>query len=239
VESAVVCPPAEAYSPCKCVETAFVREIYKPGTIYLQCYERNLSDLRLSDILDAFLTTPGVSPVGKLGLSFNQLTKVPKQIKLLPQVVAVDLKGNNISSIESGAFNFTTLQFLEMQKSQVVNIAPGAFQGNGKVSSIDLRNNNFTRFEANVFQSLLEKGHAQASNTPHLFMIIKNNPINCDCHLAWLIRDNRHLLKAVHFGQCSNGTTFEDLNANGFAHCSADCPAGSVFNPIKKQCDKS
>ena len=136
VESAVVCPPAEAYSPCKCVETAFVREIYKPGTIYLQCYERNLSDSRLSDILDAFLTTPGVSPVGKLGLSFNQLTKVPKQIKLLPQVVAVDLKGNNISSIESGAFNFTTLQFLEMQKSQVVNIAPGAFQGNISLLSI-------------------------------------------------------------------------------------------------------
>ena len=49
--------------------------------------------------------------------------------------------------------------------------------------------------------------------------MIKTDPINCDCHLAWLIRDNRHLLPGVIYGKCSNGTSFKDLDPNGFASC--------------------
>jgi hypothetical protein len=37
--------------------------------------------------------------------------------------------------------------------------------------------------------------------------------------LTWLIRDNRQLLPAVYGGICSNGTTFEDLDPNGYANC--------------------
>ena len=38
------------------------------------------------------------------------------------------------------------------------------------------------------------------------------------CHLAWLIRDNWHLLQAVAEGaQCSNETYFSTLN--GFDNC--------------------
>ena len=40
-----------------------------------------------------------------------------------------------------------------------------------------------------------------------------------DCHLAWLIRDNRKLLPSVEQGTCSNGTTFDQLDPNGFAEC--------------------
>ena len=39
------------------------------------------------------------------------------------------------------------------------------------------------------------------------------------CHLAWLIRDNRHLLQFVPFGTCSYGTQFEDLDPNRFTDC--------------------
>ena len=46
------------------------------------------------------------------------------------------------------------------------------------------------------------------------------DPINCaDCNLAWLIRDNRRLLKNVLYTTCSNGTRFEDLNPNGYRTC--------------------
>ena len=46
------------------------------------------------------------------------------------------------------------------------------------------------------------------------------DPIDCsDCHLAWLIRDNRNLISALIDGQCSNGTRFEDLDPNGLADC--------------------
>jgi len=44
------------------------------------------------------------------------------------------------------------------------------------------------------------------------------DPIDCEmdpCHLAWLIRDNRHLLSAIG-GQCSNGTLFDYLDPNAF-----------------------
>lgn len=48
------------------------------------------------------------------------------------------------------------------------------------------------------------------------------DPIDCTndlCHLSWLIRDNPTLLIAVYKGTCSNGTTFEQLNPDGFANC--------------------
>lgn len=41
----------------------------------------------------------------------------------------------------------------------------------------------------------------------------------CDCHLAWLIRDNSNLLKAVEGGACSNGTAFNQLNPDGYNDC--------------------
>ena len=40
-----------------------------------------------------------------------------------------------------------------------------------------------------------------------------------NCHLAWLIRDNRHFLPSIFGGQCSNGTTFEELIPSGFVDC--------------------
>ena len=48
------------------------------------------------------------------------------------------------------------------------------------------------------------------------------DPFDCVsdfCHLAWLIRDNPDLLKAVTGGRCINGTKFKQLDPNGFNHC--------------------
>ena len=60
------------------------------------------------------------------------------------------------------------------------------------------------------------------------FLIICDpDPIDCrDCHLTWLIRDNRHLLTKVYGGQCSNGTSFEELDPQGFA----DCPVSLILS---------
>ena len=55
-----------------------------------------------------------------------------------------------------------------------------------------------------------------------VFLLFKltTDPFDCsDCHLTWLIRDNRRLLPAVYKGTCSNGTRFEDLNPNGYENC--------------------
>ena len=158
--AAVVCPGPEAYSPCTCYEYG-----NQPGTIYLYCGEKNLNDSRASEILDAFLTTPGVSPLGNVCFSSNQLTRVPHQLHLFPQLDFVWLNDNNISTpIQSGAFNFNVkdapVKNLDLQRSQLTSIAPGAFQGVGYSASssrIALNDNNLKRFESTVFQSMLEK----------------------------------------------------------------------------------
>ena len=60
-----------------------------------------LNDSQVNYILDAFLTTPGVSQVGDLNLRFNQLTRVPTQTNLFNQLKRVDLEVKFITSIDS------------------------------------------------------------------------------------------------------------------------------------------
>jgi hypothetical protein len=48
------------------------------------------------------------------------------------------------------------------------------------------------------------------------------DPFDCAadlCHLAWLIRDNRKLLKVIDGATCSNGTAFEQLDSDSFQNC--------------------
>ena len=58
-----------------------------------------------------------------------------------------------------------------------------------------------------------------------LFNIIALNadPIYCEgdpCHhMIWLLRDNRHLLKQIHDGKCTNGNTFQEVEMQLFDHC--------------------
>jgi len=130
VNASVVCPPPAAYAPyCYCSEWS-----HKPGTINLDC-ARNaaINDTQMSDILDAFITTPGVSPVGYLFLVENQLTRVTSQINFFPQLETVDLQNNAITSADSGTFNFqdaaNPIKDLLFAWNGVKTIAPGAFQG--------------------------------------------------------------------------------------------------------------
>jgi hypothetical protein len=68
------------------------------------------------------------------------------------------------------------------------------------------------------------------------FQLINIDPIDCDCHLAWLIQHKPELLAVVDGGQCSNSTLFTDLNADAFADCPVfTCPAnidGNFPNPL-------
>ena len=53
---------------------------------------------------------------------------------------------------------------------------------------------------------------------------LNSDPFACGCDVAWLIRDNRHLLPAVRNGYCGNSSLFptrpfQNLDPNFFAEC--------------------
>ena len=123
-QAAVVCPPDDAYDPCECYEF-----IGKPGTITLDCVNRNLTDSRMSEILNAFLTNPNISPVAEIELTSNQLTRVPSQIRSFRQLENVFIVDNPIKSIEAGDFNITGNYPSLYIGGQLTTIAPGAFKG--------------------------------------------------------------------------------------------------------------
>ena len=125
VDAEVICPSnPEDYAPCNCYPN------YGDGTIYLDCYQKQLSDLRTGEILNLFLTTPNISLVGRLDLSGNQLTRVPDQIGLFNRLDSVYVDNNKIDAISSEAFNFSRLLYLlDFQHNSVSRIESGAFQG--------------------------------------------------------------------------------------------------------------
>ena len=97
VKSGVVCSPEADYTPCGCREYSKTPSIQK----HLNCQSKKLTDYQMSDILDAFLTTPGVSPVAFLSLEYGKLlTRVPSQVRLFNQLKWVFLNDNNITSID-------------------------------------------------------------------------------------------------------------------------------------------
>jgi len=100
------------------------------GTLILECSRCNLTDSEVSDILDAFLSTPGVSPLLILNLSGNQLTRVPSQMQLFTELVVIEFQNNAIPSIESGTFNSNDDNWsLYLDSNQLTTIAPSAFRG--------------------------------------------------------------------------------------------------------------
>lgn len=125
VQGAVTCPPDDAYAPCDCYEY-----IGKSETVTIDCQNQNLSDSKMSEILDVFLsTTNNISPVSEIDLTSNQLTRIPSQIRSFSQLVDVSLVDNPIKSIEAGDFNTTGHNPSIFIGNQLTTIAPGAFKG--------------------------------------------------------------------------------------------------------------
>ena len=100
--------------------------------VHLNCNNENLNDEETSRILDVFLNDNGVTypPIGALGLSENQLTKIPHQIPFFSELNDINLSSNNITAIPTGAVNFRrTLGRLFLGSNPLNNIEPSAFLG--------------------------------------------------------------------------------------------------------------
>jgi hypothetical protein len=121
---AVTCPAEDDYAPCGCTEES-------SGAIYVNCNTRSMTDSMASSVLQAFLNTPGVSPVFYLDFAYNHLTKVPDEFRLFDQIHNVNLRWNKIHSIPSKAFLFSKSfrNHLTLENNQISAIGAGAFQG--------------------------------------------------------------------------------------------------------------
>lgn len=122
----IVCPPKEAIAPCGCA-------LGWSGGIDLDCSDLYLGDAKISELLDIYLTTPGLDPLTSLYLSSNNLTYIPHQLKLFPKLEHMDIDDNNYRAIEKNSFNFqvSAKTRIELDDCRSIStIAPGAFRGN-------------------------------------------------------------------------------------------------------------
>ena len=126
INAEIICPPPESYAPCSCS----VDSTGNGTTVRVGCSFNFLGDVRVSEILDAFLTTPSVSPVSYLTLNWNLLTRVPLQISQFTHLETVLLDQNFIISLPKNAFNFTRPpRYLWLNNNRLNAIEAGAFQG--------------------------------------------------------------------------------------------------------------
>jgi len=91
---------------------------------------------------------------------------------------------------------------------------PNALHGDLKMRELDLSDNKLTKMEESAFRSILES-MARTNG----FLEIGDNPLACDCHMSWVVRDQRQLLQHVRNGQCADGELLENLDPKKFAKC--------------------
>ncbi|XP_057375601.2 slit homolog 3 protein-like [Daphnia carinata] len=202
-----------------------------PGLRILYLYDNDMNDLAVSNVLKA-LALSSLESLEELRLYNNRLTRIPAMISSFSKLSQLMMANNKIDLIVTRSLAFYgDVSYLHLGNNNIRTIEPSAF-GAHRFGLVYLHQNSLTHFESYVFQVMLE-GMVQAGyGSVSLFQ----NPIECDCHLAWLIYYKRNLLPVIDGGQCSNSTLFTDLNPDALSGCPVfTCPAnidGNFPNPL-------
>jgi len=229
----IICPDAKFIAPCTCNAYGANVVMHAPmkENIFaaMNCAYKELDDATVSGILHAYLSTPNASPLRYLALDNNKLTKIPEQIIYFTRLNYLLLNKNKIDSLTTGSLKFgDTLWHLGLAENPLFdNLQPGVFVpgGFGFGSSIHLNHVNITRFESAVFEPLLKQ--LEPYGYPTAYLNVAFNPFDCEsdpCHLGWLLRDQRQLLKVVLHARCSNGISFDKLTIPSQEECDAINP---------------
>lgn len=125
------CPTApNDYWPCQCnINKTKVGE-----TNHLDCSNRNLTNSRAGEILRVFLADQEmIQQLKEINFSYNQLSKVPFEIRFFHQTWLIDLSHNKIHSVPSGAFNSSATKRqpvkIALDSNKITSIEAKAFQG--------------------------------------------------------------------------------------------------------------
>lgn len=202
-------------------ETLNDAKVALPGLRELYLYSNGLTDATAERVLSA-LASSSTNSLVELRLYDNQLTVIPQSVGSYRRLVNLMMNTNRLRVLTAGSLNFSsTPAAVGLHSNVIERVEPGAFNGN--VNALDLTGNKLTKFESASFKPLLDSFHAKRSGEVWLH----DNNFMCDCHLEWLIKDNRHLLDYVKGASCGNSTSFMDLSPNGYDGCPTDefkCP---------------
>ena len=119
----------------------------------------------------------GLPKLKTLGISSCGVKSIGADILKGTEITSITLDGNPIKFINNNAFLDSNITIFECVGCQLTStVAFNGFLKTMSLSRIDLQNNNLTTIPEDAF-----KYHSGP-----LIIHLSNNPLNCDCNLAWL-----------------------------------------------------
>lgn len=163
----------------------------------------------------------GLVTLNKLLLQGNQLVSLNGSIRNLPKIRYLDASFNAIQSLERAEFaNNGRLTFIKLTANNISSLR-GAFIGAGEMVSLILRKNQVQVLRRSDFPRRMP-----AKPT----LTLDENPLMCDCRLAWLVRRDREV-QINNYPTCEGppwlrGKRLHDLTAIDLVRWEIDCQPG-------------
>jgi len=135
-----------------------------------------------------------------LRLPDGEWTAVPSIVGSFTNLTEFYMVGFNLTVLKSGSFGPSNPRTITIEPCGLEIIEPGAFQGDFGDVTLKMHCYNVGTFDQSVFEPVLRSMYQYGSG----FIDYDHGFRNCDCRLAWLLRDNRQYLPHVR-GFCFAG----------------------------------
>ncbi|KAK8778012.1 hypothetical protein V5799_020647 [Amblyomma americanum] len=163
----------------------------------------------------------GIVTLEKVLLQNNRLLALNGSFKNLPKLRYVDASYNSIQSLEKGEFtNNGRLTSIHLAANNISTVQ-WAFTGASNLTVLVLRKNRVELLRRSDFARVLRVRPA---------FTIDDNPLLCDCRLAWLVRPDAEV-QMRNYAACEGppwlkGKLLADLTQNDLTKWQQDCQPG-------------
>ncbi|XP_064077593.1 oplophorus-luciferin 2-monooxygenase non-catalytic subunit-like [Macrobrachium nipponense] len=142
----------------------------------------------------------------------NTITSIDDQtFSTLHSLQQVDLTANQIKKIGRHTFIFNgTVTSLYLSFNSISSLGENAMMG--VTNMMNIESNSLKTFDEGVWRPVLEDGAVVS---------IKNNPLQCDCDIRWLIVDDQFLSQIMSGATCQDGTLIHEIDPAYFDYCIA------------------
>ncbi|KAL3203293.1 hypothetical protein MRX96_041972 [Rhipicephalus microplus] len=163
----------------------------------------------------------GLVSLRSLRLDRNQLHSLNGSIKNLPKLKYVEASGNSIRFLQTDEFeNDSGLKYVYLSRNNISN-TQGAFTAVAALMTLDLGHNRLETMRRSDFPHRMKQ---------KLILIIRDNPLMCDCRLSWLMQ-RESAVRMLGNAVCSSpswhkGKELFTIAEHDFARWDDDCSAG-------------